>query len=84
MNDITIILLGLLGTAGATIIFVGNIFSLITTFGISRNWGIAALFVPLLSIAFCIYHRERASYPLKLIASGLAMLSCALLIRWVA
>lgn len=74
------ILVGLLGATGAAIFFVGNLFTLVTTFGIDKRMGVASVFIPFLSILFCLEHRERAAYPLKLVGVGLALICCALII----
>jgi hypothetical protein len=52
---------------------------LVTTFGIDKRMGVASLFIPCLSILFCLEHRERAAYPLKLVAVGLTLILCALI-----
>ncbi len=79
MSDVYIFV-GLLGVTGAAIFFVGNLFALITTFGLNKKVGIASLFVPFLPAVFCLAHRDKASYPLRLMTIGFALISCAMII----
>jgi hypothetical protein len=82
MEDLVIILVVTLGGTGATFLFIGNLIAVVTTIGINRYWGIASLFVPLLPVVFCFFHRKQAAYPLRLTAIGLALLSAALVISY--
>jgi hypothetical protein len=82
MDDLAIISVVTLGGTGATFLFTGNLIALVTTIGINRRWGIASLFVPLLPVVFCCFHRKQAAYPLRLTAIGFALLSVAFVISY--
>ncbi len=74
MTEAILILSLLTMGIGATLAFVGNIFAIITTTGINKRLGLAAMCVPLLPIVYCLLHKEQAAYPLKLFFIGLALL----------
>lgn len=68
-----------LGSVGATLLFVGSVISMLTAFGNKQYFmGILmALFFPA-SLIYCALNREKTAYPGKLVYTGAALLAVGL------
>ena len=75
MNDLFIVIVVLIGGTGATFLFVGKLIAVVTTAGLNKYWGFASILFPPIAIVYCLMHIDQAKYPLKLMATGLAILS---------
>ncbi|MBT3028622.1 MAG: hypothetical protein KME48_15820 [Candidatus Thiodiazotropha sp. (ex Ctena orbiculata)] len=73
-HEYMMMLVILVVSLAATLIFVGNLFAIVYAFGQSVWWGIGVLHIPLFSIVYCARNWERAAYPGKMIYAGLAAL----------
>lgn len=73
-HEYMMMLVILVVSLAATLIFVGNLFAIAYAFGQSTWWGIGVLLIPLFSIVYCARNWERAAYPGKMIYAGLAAL----------
>ncbi|MBT2969206.1 MAG: hypothetical protein KME56_01740 [Candidatus Thiodiazotropha sp. (ex Ctena orbiculata)] len=73
-HEYMMMLVILVVSLAATLIFVGNLFAIVYAFGQSVWWGIGVLLIPLFSIVYCARNWERAAYPGKMIYAGLAAL----------
>ncbi|MES9991830.1 MAG: hypothetical protein ABW098_07745 [Candidatus Thiodiazotropha sp.] len=73
-HEYMMMLVILVVSLAATLIFVGNLFAIIYAFGQSVWWGVGVLLIPLFSVVYCARNWERASYPGKMLYAGLAAL----------
>lgn len=81
MGSSVLIIAMVIGSIGATLLFVGSIISMATAFGNRQYFmGILlALFFPA-SLIYCALNWERAAYPGKLVYTGAALLVVGLIV----
>jgi len=80
MDSFVLIVAMIVGSVGATLLFVGSVISMLTAFGNKQYFmGILmALFFPA-SLIYCALNWERAAYPGKLVYTGGALLVVGLI-----
>lgn len=80
MDSAVLIVAMVLGSVGATLLFVGSVISMLTAFGNKQYFmGILmALFFPA-SLIYCALNWEKAAYPGKLVYTGVALLAVGLI-----
>ena len=80
MDSAVLILAMIVGSVGATLLFVGSVISMLTAFGNKQYFmGILmALFFPA-SLIYCALNWKRAAYPGKLVYTGGALLAVGLI-----
>jgi len=80
MDSAVLIVAMIVGSVGATLLFVGSVISMLTAFGNKQYFmGILiALFFPA-SLIYCALNWERAAYPGKLVYTGGVLLAVGLI-----
>ncbi len=80
MDVATVVIITILGGIGATLCFVGALFTIVTAFGNKQYvWGIASILLLPVTILYCALHWSRATYAARLLYSGCAMLILCLI-----
>ena len=75
MSSFILVMAMVIGSIGATMLFVGSVISMVTAFG-NRQYFMGILlflFFPA-SLLYCALNRDRAAYPGKLVYTGAVML----------
>ena len=80
MDSAVLIVAMVLGSVGATLLFVGSVISMLTAFGNKQYFmGILmALFFPA-SLIYCALNWKKSAYPGKLVYTGVALLAVGLI-----
>lgn len=73
-HEYMMMLVILVVSLAATLVFVGNLFAIVYAFGQSVWWGVGVLFIPLFSAVYCARNWDRAAYPGRMIYIGLGAL----------
>lgn len=82
MNEWDVMIFVTLGGIGATFLFIGTLFAIVTTAGLNKKLGIASILFPPIAIVYCFFHIEQSKFPLKIFAIGIVTALCVALIAY--